>query len=90
MEPDPIGLLLAESSKQLERARVVDIDQRVGFSQLPIASSSSQQSDIFKTFSSLLPGVHEFDCQDCARYKLRLAELQSKLIELEREKANAK
>ena len=43
MEPDPIGLLFAEASKQLERARVVNIDLRAGFPQLHIASSSSQQ-----------------------------------------------
>ena len=89
MDPDPIRLLLAKASKRLERARVIEIDLRSGLSQVQITSSSLQQTDIIKTHSSPLPDVHEFVCQNCARYKLRLAELQAKLIGLEQERDNA-
>ena len=91
MEPDPKGRLLKEASKQLERARVADIDLRTGFPQVTISNSSSQQRDLIKTFSSPLPGVHEVDCHNCARYKVRMAELQAKLIERKQgtQKANS-
>ena len=88
MDTDLIKLLVSETSNRLERARVIKLDLNAGFPQLPIANSSSQQRDLIETFSSPLPGVHEADCHNCARYKARLAELYAKLIELEQERAN--
>ena len=43
MDTNPIEIPLSEANEQLERARVVVIDLRSGFLQLPIASSSTQQ-----------------------------------------------
>ena len=88
MDTKPIEFLVSETSNRLKRARVIKSDLKAGFPQLKISSSSSKQSDLIKTFSSPLPGVREVDCHNCARYKVRLAELQAKLIELEQERAN--
>ena len=89
MDTDPIESLLSETSNRLERARVIKSDLKAGFSQVTISKSSSQQRDLFKTFSSPLPGVHEFACKHCARYKLRLAELQAEVTEFEKEPTKA-
>ena len=61
MDPDTIEMLSAKTCKRLERARMIEIDLRAGFPQLPIKSSSLPQTDIIKIFSSPFPDVHEFD-----------------------------
>ena len=81
MDPDPVERLLTAASKRLERARLIEIGLRAGFRQLTITNSSVRYIDLTKTFSSPLPDVQAFDCQNCARYELRLAELQAKLDE---------
>ena len=89
MEPDPIKLLLAETSKRQERARVIENDLRAGFHQILITNTPLRSFENINMFSSPLPGVHAVDCPNCARFKLRLAELQAKVIEFEQEPTNA-
>ena len=87
MDPDPVTKLLVEAHKRLERTGMIEVDLKAGFHQLPITNSSFS-TNLISTFSSPLPGIHAFACPNCARYKLKLAELQARLIELEPERAN--
>ena len=79
------GVFRKQTSERLNRAGVIRIDLKAGFPQLFIINQTLCQA-----FESPLPEFNEVECQNCARHRSRLTELQNRIDELKRGQANAR